>query len=195
IRRLPQDLADQALQESAIAYVAQVHVADQRCLAPTPGIGQILQPYSGASDAGPASVPDSIQSERHGEREQNFYHPMKIDSNTGQCCNSEQQPGEECGQKQETQKAHPRGCALVEHAHWSAGVGEGQHRSSHKADRQQAKGRFQRERMAWYVMEGPCSVEKVMSEDQNELNDRDEGYESLSVAHDLLDSERVRRDS
>jgi len=94
IRRLPQDRADQALQKSAIAYVAQVHVTDQGCPAPTPGIGQILQLYSGASDACPAGVPDSIQSERHSEREQTLYHAVKVNSHAGQCGDSEQHPGE-----------------------------------------------------------------------------------------------------
>jgi hypothetical protein len=41
------------------------------------------------------------------------------------------------------------------------------------------------------MAEGPCLVEKVMGEEENDLDDCDEGYESLSAGHLSLDSERL----
>ncbi len=71
---------------------------------------------------------------------------MKVNSYASQSCDSEQNPGAERRQEQETQKAHPDGGALVEHPHRTASVGKGQNRGGHEADRQHPKRCLKRER-------------------------------------------------
>src|SRR5581483_8415883 len=84
IRLFLQDLRDHALQESAVADVVKMHVADQRRFPSAPRVRQIRETDGRTRDPRTAGVQEAVDSNYDRSHQQHFYEVMKVDTRSRQ---------------------------------------------------------------------------------------------------------------
>src|SRR5579863_1151236 len=131
---LTQNFRDQAAEETAIAHVTEVNVCEECSFASAPDVRHVFEADPDAGDPGQAGIEESEKPDDDGGTKQCLDESMKVER--GACDSGDRQgyPGENRGEEQETEEAHPDGGSFVEGADRSVRVGKRQQRCGDETD-------------------------------------------------------------
>src|SRR5580693_9800508 len=114
-------------------------VADEGGFAAAPGVGEIGKAHGDASDAGPASVENAVESDRQRGSEQNLNEQVEVGMRASQESDCVDSPGRDCCKEQEAEQTEPCGGGTVKKAQDRACIAEGEERGDEKTYGQNAQ--------------------------------------------------------